>query len=73
MKLIHDMQAHTRRVPGMTAEPRKAEVTLDSLAADVEAIRIEVTVCITLLAEIHDAMGIGYKPSPEECEPDEPF
>lgn len=76
MKTIHEMQI-SRRIAAIYArplvEPSKAEVTLDSLAAGIEAIRIEVAACRTLIAEIHEVLGIAYKPSPEECEPDEPF
>ena len=76
MKTIHDMQI-SRRIAAIytrpLVEPSKAEVTLESLAADIEILRAEVAACCTLLAEIHDALINRPKPGEPYDEPDEPF
>ena len=68
MKTIHDMQAHTRRVGADPAQIRPP-ITLDSVAADIEAIRAEVAACRTLIAQIHEALIFKPMPDPDEEEP----
>jgi hypothetical protein len=68
MKTIHDMQSG-RRVTGS----HRPLVEPDPVMAALIRIQVDLAVCQKLLAEISEVLGIAYKPTPEECEPDEPF